>query len=40
MDQNDLAVIRHLLQDLVHGYQSTGAVVDWVHLALARDVQA
>jgi FlaA1/EpsC-like NDP-sugar epimerase len=37
---NDVPVIRHLLQDLVHGYQPTGAVVDWVHLALARDVQA
>jgi FlaA1/EpsC-like NDP-sugar epimerase len=37
---NDVPVIRHLLQDLVHGYQPTGAVVDWVHLALARDAQA
>jgi FlaA1/EpsC-like NDP-sugar epimerase len=37
---NDVPVIRHLLQDLVHGYQPTGAVVDWVHLALARDVVA
>ena len=34
---NDVPVIRHLLQDLVPGYQPTGAVVDWVHLALARE---
>jgi FlaA1/EpsC-like NDP-sugar epimerase len=37
---NDVPDIRHLLQDLVHGYQPTGAVVDWVHLALANEVQA
>ena len=30
---NNVPVIRHLLQDLVPGYQPTGAVVDWVHLA-------
>lgn len=27
---NDVPVIRHLLQNLVHGPQSTNAVVDWV----------
>jgi len=36
MKVNDVPVIRHLLQDLVPGYQPTGAVVDWVHLAVGR----
>jgi FlaA1/EpsC-like NDP-sugar epimerase len=30
---NDVHVIRTILQDLVNGYQPTGEVVDWVHLA-------
>jgi len=30
-------VIRALLKDLVSGYQPTGEVVDWVHLAMQRD---
>lgn len=30
---NDVPVIRGLLQDLVSGYQPSGEVVDWVHLA-------
>ena len=34
--QNDVPVIRSLLKDLVPGYQPTGAVVDWVHLAVER----
>jgi FlaA1/EpsC-like NDP-sugar epimerase len=29
---NDVPLIRGLLQQLVSGYQPTGAVVDWVHL--------
>jgi FlaA1/EpsC-like NDP-sugar epimerase len=37
---NDVRSIRHLLQGLVQGYRPTGDVVDWVHLALARDARA
>jgi FlaA1/EpsC-like NDP-sugar epimerase len=33
MSVNDVPVIRTILQDLVSGYQPTGEVVDWVHLA-------
>lgn len=38
MSVNDVPVIRGLLQKLVVGYQPTGEVVDWVHLALEREV--
>lgn len=38
MSVNDVPVIRGLLQKLVSGYQPSGEVVDWVHLALERDV--
>jgi FlaA1/EpsC-like NDP-sugar epimerase len=37
MSVNDVPVIRALLKDLVNGYQPTGEVVDWVHLAIQRD---
>ncbi len=37
MSVNDVPVIRHLLKDLVSGYQPSGEVVDWVHLALERE---
>jgi FlaA1/EpsC-like NDP-sugar epimerase len=37
MSVNDVPVIRALLKDLVSGYQPTGEVVDWVHLAMQRD---
>ena len=37
---NDVAVIRVLLKDLISGYQPTGEVVDWVHLALQREALA
>jgi hypothetical protein len=30
-------LIRHFLSQLVQGYESTGEVVDWVHLALERE---
>jgi FlaA1/EpsC-like NDP-sugar epimerase len=33
---NDVPLIRGLLQQLVAGYQPSGEVVDWVHLALER----
>ena len=33
---NDVPVIRSLLQQLVVGYQPSGDIVDWVHLALER----
>jgi FlaA1/EpsC-like NDP-sugar epimerase len=36
MSANDVPVIRALLKDLVSGYQPTGEVVDWVHLAHLR----
>lgn len=35
MSVNDVDAIRDLLQQLVQGYQPTGDVVDWVHLALS-----
>jgi FlaA1/EpsC-like NDP-sugar epimerase len=34
---NDVPAIRGLLQQLVSGYQPTGEVVDWVHLAQDRE---
>ena len=34
---NDVPVIRGLLQQLVLGYQPSGEVVDWVHMALERE---
>jgi FlaA1/EpsC-like NDP-sugar epimerase len=34
---NDVPAIRGLLQQLVSGYQPTGEVVDWVHLAQVRE---
>jgi FlaA1/EpsC-like NDP-sugar epimerase len=37
---NDVPVIRALLKELVSGYQPIGKVVDWVHLAMQRDVVA
>ncbi len=37
---NDVPVIRGLLQQMVAGYQPSGEVVDWVHLALEREVLA
>jgi hypothetical protein len=37
MSANDVPVIRALLKDLVSGYQPTGEVVDWVHLAHLRE---
>ncbi len=33
MSVKDVPVIRTILQDLVSGYQPTGDVADWVHLA-------
>jgi FlaA1/EpsC-like NDP-sugar epimerase len=38
MSVNDVPVIRGLLQQLVPGYQPSGEVVDWVHLAKERGV--
>jgi FlaA1/EpsC-like NDP-sugar epimerase len=37
MSANDVPAIRALLKDLVSGYQPTGEIVDWVHLAMQRD---
>jgi FlaA1/EpsC-like NDP-sugar epimerase len=37
---NDVPVIRGLLQQLVSGYQPSGEVVDWVHLAHEREALA
>jgi FlaA1/EpsC-like NDP-sugar epimerase len=34
---NDVPVIRALLKELVSGYQPSGEVVDWVHMALERE---
>jgi FlaA1/EpsC-like NDP-sugar epimerase len=34
---NDVPAIKSLLTELVTGYQSSGEVVDWVHLAQMRD---
>ncbi len=36
MRKNDVPMIRHLLQQLVNGYQANGDVVDWVHIEQAR----
>ena len=33
MSVNDVPVIRSMLQELVSGYQPSGEVVDWIHLA-------
>jgi FlaA1/EpsC-like NDP-sugar epimerase len=40
MSVNDVPVIRSRLQQLVPGYQPSGEVVDWVHLALEREAVA
>jgi len=40
MSVNDVPVIRGQLQELVSGYQPTGEVVDWVHMALEREALA
>jgi FlaA1/EpsC-like NDP-sugar epimerase len=37
MSVNDVPVIRALLKDLVSGYEPSGEVVDWVHMALERE---
>jgi FlaA1/EpsC-like NDP-sugar epimerase len=37
---NDVPVIRGMLQELVSGYQPSGEVVDWVHMALEREALA
>ena len=37
MSVNDVPVIRAQLQELVSGYQPSGEVVDWVHMALERE---
>ena len=37
---NDVPAIRGLLQQLVSGYQPSGEVVDWVHLANEREASA
>lgn len=34
---NDVSGIRAVLQELVSGYQPSGGVVDWVHMALERE---
>ena len=40
MSVNDVPVIRSQLQELVTGYQPSGEVVDWVHMALEREALA
>ncbi len=40
MSVNDVPVIRGLLQQLVSGYQPSGEVVDWVHMAQEREALA
>jgi FlaA1/EpsC-like NDP-sugar epimerase len=40
MSVNDVPVIRAMLQQLVSGYQPSGEVVDWVHMAQEREAQA
>ena len=40
MGVNDVPVIRAMLQQIVSGYQPSGEVVDWVHLALEREALA
>ena len=37
MSVNDVALIRGLLKQLVSGYEPSGEVVDWVHLAQERE---
>jgi FlaA1/EpsC-like NDP-sugar epimerase len=40
MSVNDVPVILGMLQELVSGYQPSGEVVDWVHMALEREALA
>jgi FlaA1/EpsC-like NDP-sugar epimerase len=40
MGVNDVPVIRALLKTMVSGYQPSGEVVDWVHMALEREALA
>lgn len=40
MSVNDVPIIRALLQEMVNGYQPSGEVVDWVHMALTREALA
>jgi len=40
MSVNDVPVIRAMLQQFVSGYQPSGEVVDWVHMAQEREAQA
>jgi hypothetical protein len=40
MGVNDVPAIRGLLQQLVSGYQSSGEVVDWVHLTQSREASS
>jgi FlaA1/EpsC-like NDP-sugar epimerase len=40
MSVNDVPMIRGHLQELVSGYQPSGEVVDWVHMALEREALA
>ncbi len=40
MSVNDVPVIRGMLQELVSGYQPSGEVVDWGHMALEREALA
>ena len=40
MSVNDVPVIRGQLQELVSGYQPSGEVVDWIHMALEREAPA
>jgi FlaA1/EpsC-like NDP-sugar epimerase len=40
MGVNDVPVIRALLKDMVSGYQPSGEVVDWVHMAHEREALA
>jgi FlaA1/EpsC-like NDP-sugar epimerase len=40
MSVNDVPVIRSMLQTLVSGYQPSGDVVDWIHLAQEQHAQA
>ncbi len=37
---NDVPVIRAMLEQIVSGYQPSGEVVDWVHMALEREALA
>lgn len=40
LEQNDVGIIRQILQDLVPGYRPTGSIVDWVHLECEAEVMA